>query len=130
VGDDLNLPPETSNSPRAIVYFCNKGKSSATVFLCGGTRFALDQSLEASEIVYGLLSLCYVFDLKYPAAYGILAVIDKIVLHHKLPVDESVAFPPARRRRAARGNAVPRVAPTTKVDKFIDDFVIFRASLN
>ena len=91
MGDDLNVPPETSNAPRAIVFF-----------------------LQQREI----------------KCYRILAVIDKIVLHHPLPVDESVASPPARRRRAARGDAVPRGAPTTKVDKFIDDFVKFRASLN
>ena len=41
-----------------------------------------------------------------------------------------MASPPARRRRAARGDGVPPVAPTTKVHKFFDGFVKVRASFS
>lgn len=51
------------------------------ILVCGcGLSLAIDDVTETYQAILNIFAVYYVFDLKYPAQYGILEIIDKLCL--------------------------------------------------
>ena len=101
--------------PHAIVFLNEEDINSVIIVAGTDLNFVLNDVKEAWEVILKLIAVYYIFDLQYPAAYGLLNLVEQYCL----------------RTSAASSNEAKK--RKTKKFKILQDFVVafekFRASL-
>ena len=73
-------PTGSDGHPSCDVFYSHESLHSV-VITCGPTLFPISTIKNESDVLLDLIAAYYVFSIKYPAAYGILAVLDKYCLN-------------------------------------------------
>ena len=73
-------PTASDGNPSCDVFYSSESLHSV-VITCGAILFPITSIKHESDVLLDLLAAYYVFAIKYPAAYGILAVLDKYCLN-------------------------------------------------
>ena len=101
--------------PHAIVFLNEEDINSVIIVAGTDLNFVLNDVKEAWEVILKLIAVYYIFDLQYPAAYGLLNLVEQYCL----------------RTSAASSNEAKK--RKTKKFKILQDFFVafdkFRASL-
>lgn len=139
----MNEPKPASEKhrvPHGFLYYKNADVTSPSaldpammVVYCGEqVAFKIEGITSESQVFSNFLAFYYCFDVKYPAMYSILQIVDMFCLSPIDPALDCEAAPPKKKRNSnapgGKGKKPSALKLSNKLGKFIEDFKTFVAA--
>ena len=106
--------------PHCFVFFDDEDNMKGMLLIFKtGAAYQLPNVEHVWQIFSVLMSMYYVFDLQYFAAFGVLSVLDKYIFHMD---DEPGLVPPPSKR--AKKNSTPLAVFMEKFDAFVAEDLV------